>query len=128
MIRPGLSLAILRVLGGGLALSLMIGEAIRTWETGRPWPFWFDDYWSGGLLLVGAILMARPTPLRSHLFIAGWAACLGMLFGSFFGKVYDPGGSDPGNFDLGFLTILIGMAFATALIGLVWSLFDVARK
>jgi len=38
---------------------------------------------SGGLLLAGALLMARPTPLRSHLFIAGWAACLGMLFGSF---------------------------------------------
>jgi hypothetical protein len=72
--------------------------------------------------------MARPTPLRSHLFIAGWAACLGMLFGSFFGKIYSPERSDPGNFDLGFLTILIGMAFATALIGLVWSLFEVARK
>ncbi len=36
MIRSGLPLAILRVLGGGLALSLMIGEGIRTWGTGRP--------------------------------------------------------------------------------------------
>jgi hypothetical protein len=51
-----------------------------------------------------------------------------MLFGSFFGKVYDPASSNPGNFDLGILTILIGMAFATALVGLVWSLFEVARR
>ncbi|MXP31190.1 hypothetical protein [Parerythrobacter jejuensis] len=127
MMQPGVSLTILRMLGAGLALSLMIGEAIRTWGTGRPFPFWFDDYWTGGLLLAGALLMARPTPFRSHVFVVGWAACLGMLFGSFFGKIYDPASANSGNIDLGFLTILIGMAFATAIIGLVWSLWEVSR-
>ncbi len=117
----------LRILGAGLALSLMIGEAIRTWGTGRPFAFWFDDYWTGGLLLTGAILMRAPTPLRSHVFVAGWAACLGMLYASFFGKVFDPASQQGGNFDLGFLTVLIGLAFATALIGLVWSLVEVAK-
>lgn len=128
MIQTGLSLTILRILGGGLALSLMIGEAIRTWGTGRPFAFWFDDYWTGGLLLLGTILMGTPTAFRSHLFVAGWAACLGMLYGSFFGKVFDPANANSGNMELGFLTMLIGMAFVTAVIGLVWSLREVAKK
>lgn len=128
MIKLGFPLTILRLVGAGLALSLMIGEAIRTWGTGRPFAFWFDDYWTGGLLLAGAILMARPTPFRSHLFVAGWAACTGMIYVSFFGKIFDPASADGGNLDLGFLTILIGLAFVTALLGLIWSLKEVAQK
>ncbi len=128
MIQAGLPLTILRVLGAGLALSLMIGEAIRTWGTGRPFAFWFDDYWTGGLLLAGAILMGRPTPFRSHLFVAGWAACTGMIYVSFFGKIFDPESANSGNMDLGFLTLLIGMAFVTSCIGLIWSLRETTRK
>jgi len=127
MIPPGFSLTILRVLGAGLALSLMIGEAIRSWGVGRPIMFVLDDFFMGGLLLLGAWLMARPTPLRSHILVAGWVSCAGMLYGSFFGKVFDPAGANSGNFDLGLLTALIGLAFVTALIGLVWSLKEVTR-
>ncbi|MEP2180242.1 MAG: hypothetical protein ABJI04_09925, partial [Marinomonas sp.] len=78
--------------------------------------------------LVGAILMAKPTSFRSHLFVAGWASCTGMIYVSFFGKVFDPASVNSGNMDLGFLTLLIGMAFVTSCIGLIWSLREAARK
>lgn len=127
MIQPGPSLTILRVLGAGLALSLMVGELIRSWGVGRPIMFVLDDFFMGGLLLLGAWLMRAPTPVRGHVFIAGWASCAGMLYGSFFGKVFDPAGANSGNFNLGFLTAIIGLAFAISLVGLAWSLKEVSR-
>ena len=113
-----MSLGLLRLLGTGLALSLMIGELIRSWGAGRPIMFVLDDFFMGGLLLAGAILMASPTRLRWGIFVAGWASCAGMLYGSFFGKVFAPETSNSGNFDLGFLTAIIGLAFMVSLIGL----------
>ncbi|MDJ0641290.1 MAG: hypothetical protein QNJ15_00600 [Erythrobacter sp.] len=113
-----MSLGLLRFLGAGLALSLMIGELIRSWGAGRPIMFVLDDFFMGGLLLVGAILMARPSRLRWGIFVAGWGTCAGMLYGSFFGKVFAPTSANSGNFDLGVLTGLIGVAFAVSLVGL----------
>lgn len=113
-----MSLGLLRILAVGLSLSLMIGEAIRSWGAGRPVMFWLDDFLMGGLLLAAAILIARPTRLRSHLFVAGWGVCAGMLYGSFFGKVFDPANADSGNINLGILTWLIGLAFLVSLVGL----------
>ena len=117
-----MNLAVQRFLGAGLALSLMIGEVIRSWGVGRPIMFVLDDFFMGGLLLAGAILMARPTRTRWAVFVAGWAACAGMLYGSFFGKVFDPASSNSGNFDLGVLTALIGLAFVVSLVGLAASI------
>ena len=116
------SLVILRLAGAGLALSLMIGELIRSWGVGRPIMFVLDDFVMGGLLLVGAVLMASPTRMRWAIFVAGWAACAGMLYGSFFGKVFSPDTSNAGNFDLGVLTGLIGLAFVVSLLGLAGSI------
>ena len=115
-------LGLLRFLGTGLALSLMIGEVIRSWGVGRPIMFVLDDFFMGGLLLAGAILMVRPTRTRWAIFVAGWGACAGMLYGSFFGKVFDPASSNSGNFDLGVLTVLIGLAFVVSLVGLAASI------
>lgn len=84
--------------------------------------FVLDDFFMGGLLFVGALLMAQPTRMRWGLFVAGWAACAGMLYGSFFGKVFAPDNANSGNFELGLLTALIGLAFATSLLGLVGTL------
>ncbi|MBX7514179.1 hypothetical protein K3179_06400 [Qipengyuania sp. GH38] len=117
-----MTLALQRFLGAGLALSLMIGEAIRSWGVGRPIMFVLDDFFMGGLLLAGAILMTRPTRTRWAIFVAGWGACAGMLYGSFFGKVFDPASSNSGNFDLGVLTALIGIAFVVSLVGLAASI------
>lgn len=123
-----MNLALLRFLGAGLALSLMIGEAIRSWGVGRPIMFVLDDLFMGGLLLAGAILMAKPTLTRWAVFVAGWGVCAGMLYGSFFGKVFAPETSNSGNFDLGILTALIGLAFVVSLIGLVGSIMWKADK
>ena len=112
----------LRILGAGLALSLMIGELIRSWGVGRPIMFVLDDFFMGGLLLAGAILMASPTRIRWAIFVAGWASCAGMLYGSFFGKVFAPATSNAGNFELGVLTALIGLAFVVSLLGLAGSI------
>ncbi len=117
-----MSLGLLRFLAYSLSLSLMIGETIRSWGVGRPIMFVLDDFFMGGLLLFGAVLMRSPNRLRWGVFVAGWAACAGMLYGSFFGKVFDPAGANSGNFDLGLLTGLIGLAFVTALVGLAGSL------
>lgn len=45
-----------------------------------------------------------------------------MLYGSFFGKVFDPAHATPGNMSLGLLTGLLGFAFFTALAGLLASI------
>ena len=116
------TLAALRIVGAGLALSLMIGELIRSWGVGRPIMFVLDDFFMGGLLLAGAILMAKPTRLRWGVFVAGWAACAGMMYGSFFGKIFDPASANAGNLDLGFLTAIIGLGFVVSLIGLFFTL------
>ncbi len=100
----------------------MIGEAIRSWGVGRPIMFVLDDFFMGGLLFVGALLIAKPNRLRWGVFIAGWASCAGMLYGSFFGKVFDPASANSGNLDLGLLTWLIGLAFVVSLVGLLFTL------
>jgi hypothetical protein len=51
----------------------------------------------------------------------------GMLYGSFFGKVFEPARSNAGNFDLGVLTALIGLAFATAIVGFIWTVLEAGR-
>jgi hypothetical protein len=111
----------LRALAVLHALSLMIGEAYRSWGVARPVAFWMDDMLAGALLIAGAIAVGRPTPARRALFTGGWGVCAGMLYSSFFGKVFEPASANAGNFDLGLLTALIGLAFATAVVGFVWS-------
>ena len=110
---------LLRIIAVLLALSLMLGEAYRSWGAGRPVMFWMDDQIMGAMLIAGAWLMARPTPARHAFFAAGWGVNAGMLYGSVFGKVFAPETSNPGNFDMGLLTALIGLAFVTAIAGMI---------
>jgi len=117
----------LRLLAVVHALSLMIGEAYRTWGADRPVPFWMDDMLAGALLIAGAVAVGTPTPARRALFTGGWGVCVGMLYGSFFGKVFAPENENAGNFDLGVLTWLIGLAFATAVFGFVASLMTTPK-
>lgn len=112
----------LRILAVVHALSLMIGEAYRTWGANRPAAFWLDDMLAGALLIAGAVAVGTPTPPRRALFTGGWGVCVGMLYGSFFGKVFAPQSENAGNFDLGVLTALIGLALATAVFGFFASL------
>ena len=108
----------LRIWAVLLALSLMIGEIWRSWGAGREFVFVIDDQIMGVMLIASAYLMKQDTVRRRAFFAAAWAFNVGMLYGSFFGKVFDPASSNSGNFDLGVLTALIGVAFVVSLLGL----------
>ena len=108
----------LRMLAVLLALSLMIGEVWRSWGVGRPVMFVMDDQLMGGFLIVAAWAMTKETVRNRIAFAAAWGVNAGMLYGSFFGKVFAPEEAQAGNWDLGVLTWLIGLAFVVSLIGL----------
>lgn len=113
---------LLRLAAVLLALSLMIGEAWRSWGVGRPVMFVLDDQLMGSFLIAAAWAVRIDTRTRRAAFAAAWGVTAGMLYGSFFGKVFEPQTADAGNWDLGVLTILIGVAFAVSLIGMVFSI------
>ncbi len=111
-----------RVWGALLGASLMIGESIRSWGQGRNLLFVFDDFFIGVPLVVTAYLMRAPTPARWCAFTASYAATAGMLYGSFFGKLIDLSNPASSNIEIRLLTGLIGLAFASSLIGLIASI------
>ena len=113
---------VLRIIGMLGALALMAGEIYRSWGVGRPLAFVLDDMIVGIMMMTAAVLVARPTVARRAYFAASWGVAAGMLYGSFFGKVFDPANATPGNFDLGTLTALLGLAFALSVAGLVASI------
>jgi len=113
---------ILRIIAVIQALSLIIGETYRSWGAGRHWLFVVDDYWISALLLAGAFLVKPESVKTRALFAAGWGANAGMLYGSFFGKLVEPASSNPGNFGIGVLTALIGLAFVTSVLGMIASI------
>ena len=110
----------LRVIAVILALSLMIGESIRSYGQSRPLVFVIDDFLIGGFLIGAAWAFAGDTLRRRAAFAAAWATTAGMLYGSFFGKVFPDVGADfHTNIRADILTILIGVAFATSVIGMI---------
>jgi hypothetical protein len=118
------TLRIIAVVG---ALLLISGEAYRSWGAGRPIAYWMDDVLAGALLIWAASKVGSGTRAAHAFFTGSWGIAAGMLYGSFFGKLYEPARSDPGNFDLGFLTILVGVAFAVAVAGFIASLILAVR-
>lgn len=112
----------LRIVAVLHALSLMIGECWRSWGVGRPVMFVLDDMLMGGFLLAAAWAVGRETVRTRAAFAGAWGVVTGMLYGSFFGKVFDPARAQAGNWDLGVLTALLGVAFAVSLAGLWFSL------
>jgi len=112
----------LRIVAVLLALSLIIGEAYRSWGAGRPVMFWMDDMIMGAMLIAAAVTVSKDSFNRRAVFTAAWGTKAGMLFNSFFGKVFAPQLTHAGNFDLGVLTLLVGFAFATAVIGMIASI------
>jgi hypothetical protein len=112
----------LRFLAIALALSLMIGEAYRSWGAARPVAFWMDDMLAGAILIASAMAVATPTVARRAWFTGSWGIAVGMLYVSFFGKVFAPQEAQPGNFQLGLLTMLVGVAFAVSITGFIASI------
>lgn len=112
----------LRIVAVLHALSLMIGECWRSWGVGRPVMFVLDDMLMGGFLLAAAWAVGRETIRTRAAFAGAWGVVTGMLYGSFFGKVFEPARAQAGNWDLGVLTALLGVAFAVSLAGLWFSM------
>ncbi|MEM9180224.1 MAG: hypothetical protein AAGA89_10955 [Pseudomonadota bacterium] len=112
----------LRIWAVLLALSLMIGELWRSWGAGREFVFVIDDQIMGAMLIASAYLLKRETWRRRAFFSAAWAFNVGMLYSSFFGKIVRPDQTNAGNWDLGILTALIGLAFLSAIIGMIASI------
>lgn len=113
------ALRIIAVIG---ALALMIGEIWRSWGVGRPLMFVLDDQFAGLFMLVAAWAMKNDTIRNRAAFAAAWGVSAGMLYGSFFGKLINPASAQPGNWNLGVLTALLGVAFAISLGGLWFSI------
>lgn len=105
-----------------LGSSLIIGETIRSWGQGRNPVFVLDDFLIGVPLIVTAILMARPSPPRWCAFSASFAASAGMLYGSFFNKLFDLSNPASSNINIRLLTALIGLAFVSSILGLFASI------
>lgn len=115
-------MALLRLAAVLLALSLMIGEVWRSWGVGRPVMLVLDDQLMGGFLLVAALSVRKETAQSRMCFAAAWGVVAGMLYGSFFGKLFEPAKAQAGNWELGVLTALLGAAFLVSLVGLGASL------
>jgi hypothetical protein len=110
----------LRVIAVILGLSLMIGESIRSYGQDRPIVFVIDDFLIGTFLIASSLAFAGDTLRRRAAFAAAWAATAGMLYGSFFGKLFPEHGADfHTNIRGDILTIRIGVAFATSIIGMI---------
>lgn len=113
----------LRLVAILLALSLILGELWRSWGVGRPVAFVIDDMIMGALLIFSAIAITQDTTRRRAFFAAAWGLNAGMLYGSFFGKVFAPEAAEAGNWNLGILTALVGLAFIVACAGTVASIW-----
>ncbi len=110
----------LRIWAAILGASLIIGETIRSYGQGRPLAFVVDDYLIGGFLIIAAWLYGRDTPTLRATFAASWAAAAGMLYGSFFAKVFpDPASSMHSNIPDDTLMYLVGTAFVSAVFGMI---------
>ncbi|MDQ0463689.1 vacuolar-type H+-ATPase subunit I/STV1 [Caulobacter ginsengisoli] len=120
-------MTILRIIALIHGLSLIIGETWRSWGAGRPLVFVVDDYLIGGFVILGAWLMRTDTLRNRALFAAAWGANAGMLYGSFFGKLVDPASSNAGNWSIGVLTWLVGLAFVVSVAGMVAAILLPAR-
>lgn len=118
----------LRVCAALLAASLMLGECWRSWGAGRPAVYVLDDQLMGGFLLASAWAVRSETGRNRNAFSAAWGVLAGMLYGSFFGKVFNPGSVNAGNWDLGILTWLVGVAFVLSVLGLWFSVTLPSRQ
>lgn len=112
----------LRLFGVIFAVLLIAGELWRSWRIERPLPLILDDICMGGFLLVSSCSAHLLGNRARALLSAAWAMLAGMLYMSFFGKIYAPDSVESGNWSIAALTILVGVAWLTSLVGLISSL------
>ena len=113
----------LRILAIIVAMIVIAGELFRSFGADRPIAFVLDDVLIGCYLIISAIAFTKDTQRRRAFFASGWGMGVSLAYISFFSKVYSPEKTNAGNFDISTLTILVGIAFAVAIAGLVAAIF-----
>lgn len=111
----------LRVLHFSGGFLLLVGELSRRWDNWPYWAFWMDDVIFGSLAMVAAVLAAPNVIWRRALFSVSHGIGMGMLYGSFFGKIGNPDYVETGNSSAETVVMVIGTAFAFSIIGAILS-------
>lgn len=109
-----------------IGVTLAIGEALRSWGAGRPWPSWIDDEILGAFLLYGAWRSATGRG-RLHL-AAAWGFSAGMLFGSFFKHWATRAQPNVGNFAHTCVLAVVAFGFWGSVLGLLLTLYLWGRE
>ena len=108
-----------------------VAETIRRWGTWREDPAaYFDDFFLGGLLLLGAWRVLRDPRKGQRFLAAGWGFACGMIYPSFFTQLYRvrEGLPDPAPISAESVLIIKGVGFAVAILSLVLALRPVAQQ
>lgn len=117
--------AILAIVFGILTI---LGETIRRYGEWGHWSWWMDDYFMGTFLIVSAIFILKGNIKAVPFLIAAWGFNAGLLYGSFFSKVTDTGYHFQSNIEPSLLIKLIGLAFFTAMMAMIWLLFITIKR
>ena len=102
-----------------------VAETIRRWGTWREDPAaYFDDFFLGGLLLLGAWRVLRDPRKGQRFLAAGWGFACGMIYPSFFHQLerVRQGLPDPAPISAEWVLAVKGAGFAVAILSLALSL------
>ena len=131
----------MKVFSAWLALAfgtfLAVAEAVRNAGEIQWWPFWVVDYLAVALLMWGAVtILWRPSERGLSILTAGWGFTCAMFYMSLFSHLstlQSTGGevaeiNAQSALDEPWLTVVIGVLFGVALLGLATSLAAEYRR
>ena len=131
----------MKVFSAWLALAfgtfLAVAEAVRNAGEIQWWPFWVVDYLAVALLMWGAVtILWRPSERGLAILTAGWGFTSAMFYMSLFSHIsslQSTGGevaeiNAQSALDEPWLTVVIGVLFGLALLGLATSLIAEYRR
>jgi len=112
-------------------LALLFGILLPVAETIRrfhqlgdlsAWPAWLDDWFIGGLLLLGA-WRTRVDPVRGQPFLAaGWGFTCAMAYNSFFFQLANLSQPDPSGISSAIVVAIKGAGLLLSIVALVATL------
>jgi len=114
-----LTLATSRLLAYALCPFFLLVDFFRRFGSWiAEWPMILDDVIAGVLLLV-AIARLRSARSDGRLWlVAAWAYGVGMMYGSFFGQLFEPDAPDPSGLPSRFVIGVKAALFAACIAGL----------